>query len=65
MRLREIMEEVSAGTSSAAAVAAVAQPMGSVHRRIPEQTKTTKYSNGPARDYASPRRKKNELPKNL
>jgi hypothetical protein len=59
MRLREIMEEASAGTSSTAAVAAVAQPLGEVQRRIPEQTKTTKYSNGPARDYASPRRKPN------
>jgi hypothetical protein len=59
MRLREIMEEASVGASSAAAVATVAQPMGEVQRRIPEQTKSTKYSNGPARDYAGPKRKPN------
>ncbi len=58
MRLREIMEEASAGASSAGAVATVAQPLGEIQRRIPEQSRSTKYSNGVAPNYATPRKKK-------
>jgi hypothetical protein len=58
MRLREIMEEASAGASSAAVVATVAQPLGEIQRRIPEQSRSTKYSNGVAPNYAAPRKKK-------
>jgi len=59
MRAQEIMEEASAGASSAGAVATVAQPLGEIQRRIPEQSRSTKYSNGPAKDYAAPKRKPN------
>ena len=59
MRLHEIMEDAGAATTSAGSVATVAQPLGEIQRRIPVPQKTAKYSNGPARDYASPQRKKN------
>jgi uncharacterized protein YoaH (UPF0181 family) len=59
MRIKEIMEQASAGASTAGAVAVVAQPLGEIQRRIPEQSRSTKYSNGPAKDYAAPRRKPN------
>jgi hypothetical protein len=58
MKLREIMEEASAGASTSGAVATVAQPLGELQRRIPEPVKLAKYSNGPAKDYAAPRKNK-------
>jgi hypothetical protein len=59
MRLHEIMEDSGAATTGAGSVAAVAQPLGAVQRRIPVPQKAAKYSNGPASNYASPQRKKN------
>jgi len=58
MKLREIMEEASAGASAAGAVATVAQPLGAVQRRISEPVKLAKYSNGVAPNYAAPRKNK-------
>jgi hypothetical protein len=59
MRAKEIMEDSTAATTSSGAMAVVAQPLGSTQLRIPAATKTTKYSNRPAPNYASPKRNSN------
>ena len=59
MKMHEIMEDASAGAVSTDSVATVAQPIGEVQRRVPELPKTTKYTNRPADNYASPKRKQN------
>jgi hypothetical protein len=59
MRLHEIMEDVSAATTGSSAIAVAAQPLGAVQRRIPDPQTLAKYSNRPAKDYASPKRNKN------
>lgn len=58
MKIQEIMEDVSAASTSSGSVAAVAQPLGAVQRRIPDPQTLAKYSNRPAHNYASPRKKK-------
>jgi len=57
MKLKEITESATTGSG---AVATVAQPLGEIQRRIPEQSKSrsTKYSNGVAPNYAAPRKNK-------
>lgn len=59
MRAKEIMEDADAATTGSGAVAVVAQPLGATQLRIPTTDKTTKYSNRPAPDYASPKRNSN------
>lgn len=58
MKIREIMEDAGAATTSSGAMATVAQPLGAVQRRIPDPQTLAKYSNRPAHNYASPRKKK-------
>jgi hypothetical protein len=55
MKLKEITESATTGSG---AVATVAQPLGEIQRRIPEQSRSTKYSNGVAPNYAAPRKNK-------
>jgi hypothetical protein len=59
MRFSEIMEDLSAATTGTGNIAELSHAMNIVQRRIPLANKTTKYSNGPAANYASPKRKPN------
>lgn len=47
MRAHEIMEDASAGASSSSSIAAVAQPLGAVVRRIYTMPASGKYKNAP------------------
>lgn len=59
MKAKEIMEDATVGTTASSSVATVSAPLGAIQRRIPEPNNIAKYSNRPANDYASPKRKKN------